>query len=42
VENCLFEVGCIVERNIMDLCMAVHFLFDISAAFLCEEDKYEV
>lgn len=24
------------------LCMAVHFLFDISAAFLCEEDKYEV
>ena len=26
----------------MDLCMAVYFLFDIPAAFLCEEDKYEV
>lgn len=31
-----------ISTGSLYLCMAVHFLFDISAAFLCEEDKYEV
>ena len=41
-EEMVFRGFLYISTGSLYLCMAVHFLFDISAAFLCEEDKYEV